>query len=139
MDKLTMHELTKRLDNEFEDIDLTIHTSPTKGTVAVVYFYEDKLEDNEDDWPLIIFMITYKGKKVTAKVKAKHIVSDEVMKIFDNLKKNPELLDSDWQYLTSKEEDSVLDYVSIFEDKIHKLLGVKFKQIISSNNYTKSI
>lgn len=49
MDKLTMHELTKRLDNEFEDIDLTIHTSPTKGTVAVVYFYEDKLEDNEDD------------------------------------------------------------------------------------------
>ena len=84
-------------------------------------------------------MITYKGKKVTAKVKAKHIVSDEVMKIFDNLKKNPELLDSDWQYLTSKEEDSVLDYVSIFEDKIHKLLGVNFKQIISSNNYTKSI
>jgi hypothetical protein len=81
-------------------------------------------------------MITYKGKKVTAKVKAKHIVSDEVMKIFDNLKKNPELLDSDWQYLTSREEDNVLDYVSIFEDK---LLGVKFKQIISSNNYTKSI
>ncbi len=84
-------------------------------------------------------MITYKGKKVSAKVKAKHIVSDEVMKIFDNLKKNPELLDSDWQYLTSREEDNVLDYVSIFEDKIHKLLGVKFKQIISSNNYTKSI
>ncbi len=49
MAKLTMHELSKRLDNEFEDIDLTIHTSPTKGTVAVVYFYEDKLEENEDE------------------------------------------------------------------------------------------
>lgn len=49
MAKLTMQELSKRLDNEFEDIDLTIHTSPTKGCVAVVFFYEDKLEDNEDD------------------------------------------------------------------------------------------
>ena len=45
MAKLTMHELSKRLDNEFEDIDLSIHTSPTKGTVAVVYFYENKLEE----------------------------------------------------------------------------------------------
>jgi hypothetical protein len=45
VDKLTMHELCKRLDNEFDDVELSIHESPTKGTVAVVYFYEDKIED----------------------------------------------------------------------------------------------
>ena len=31
------------------DVDLSIHDSPTKGTVAVVYFYEDKLKENEDE------------------------------------------------------------------------------------------
>jgi len=45
VDKLTMHELCKRLDNEFDDVELSIHESPTKGTVAVVYFYADKKED----------------------------------------------------------------------------------------------
>ena len=49
MSKLTMHELYKRIDNEFGDVDLSIHDSPTKGTVAVVYFYEDKLEESEDE------------------------------------------------------------------------------------------
>ena len=44
-EKLTMDELCDRLDNEFDDVDLEIHNSPTKGTVAVVYFYEDKIED----------------------------------------------------------------------------------------------
>jgi len=44
-----MHELCKRIDNEFGDVDLSIHDSPTKGTVAVVYFYEDKLEEREHD------------------------------------------------------------------------------------------
>jgi len=47
--KLTMHELCKRVDNEFDDVDLSIHDSPTKGTVAVIYFYEDKLEVHEND------------------------------------------------------------------------------------------
>ena len=44
-EKLTMDELCDRLDNEFDDVDLSIHDSPTKGTVAVVYFYEDKIEE----------------------------------------------------------------------------------------------
>jgi len=52
MDKLTMNELCKRLDSEFDDVDLSIHDSPTKGTVAVVYFYEDKFEE-EAQWMLI--------------------------------------------------------------------------------------
>ena len=48
-DKLTMNELCKRLDNEFDDVDLSVHDSPTKGTVAVVYFYEDKFEEVSDE------------------------------------------------------------------------------------------
>ena len=44
-EKLSMDELCDRLDNEFDDVDLSIHDSPTKGTVAVVYFYENKIED----------------------------------------------------------------------------------------------
>ena len=47
--KLTMNELCKRLDNEFDDVDLSVHDSPTKGTVAVVYFYEDKFEEVLED------------------------------------------------------------------------------------------
>jgi len=47
--KLTMNELCKRLDNEFDDVHLSIHDSPTKGTVAVVYFYEDKFEEVLED------------------------------------------------------------------------------------------
>ena len=47
--KLTMNELCKRLDNEFDDVHLSIHDSPTKGTVAVVYFYENKVEEVSDD------------------------------------------------------------------------------------------
>ena len=46
---LTINELCKRLDNEFDDVDMSIHDSPTKGTVAVVYFYEDKLEEVSDE------------------------------------------------------------------------------------------
>jgi|TARA_R100001443_G_C3252885_1_gene153717 hypothetical protein len=84
-------------------------------------------------------MIEYQKKKVTPKVFAKHIISDELMKIFDRLKHNPQEISSNWQYLTSKEEDTVLDQVSLFEDRIHKLLGVKFKSITSSNTYEKSI
>jgi hypothetical protein len=45
VDKLTMHELCKRLDNEFDDVNLRIKECATKGTLAVVYFYEDKIED----------------------------------------------------------------------------------------------
>lgn len=45
-EKLTMHELCKRLDYGFPDLSFSVHESPTKGTVAVVYFYENK-EDEE--------------------------------------------------------------------------------------------
>jgi len=84
-------------------------------------------------------MIEYNNKKVTPKVYAKHIISDELMKIFDRLKHNPQDINNNWQYLTSKEENTILDHVSLFEDRIHKLLGVKFKSITSSNTYEKSI
>jgi hypothetical protein len=40
---------------------------------------------------------------------------------------------------TPKEQDEILKHISLFEDRIHKLLGVKFKSITSSSNYVKSI
>ena len=46
MNKLTMTNYV-RLDNEFDDVDLSVHDSPTKGTVVVVYFYEDKFEEED--------------------------------------------------------------------------------------------
>ena len=50
--KLTIDELCDRLDSEFDDVELSIHDSPTKGTVAVVYFYENKVEEesNDNNW-----------------------------------------------------------------------------------------
>ena len=45
-EKLTMEELKERLEDEFmEDVDFYVHDSPSKGTVAVVYFYEEKNND----------------------------------------------------------------------------------------------
>ena len=44
-EKLTMDELCDRLDNKFDDVDMHIKECATKGCVAVVYFYEDKIED----------------------------------------------------------------------------------------------
>ena len=84
-------------------------------------------------------MIQYKKIKVTAKVKAKHIISDYLMEVFDKLKHNPEELEDDWDLMTEKEQQAVEDHVSLFEDKILKLLGVKLTEIQSANNYNKSI
>lgn len=44
-EKITEHELLKRLDNEFNDLDFEIRDCATKGVVATVYFYEKKLEN----------------------------------------------------------------------------------------------
>tara|TARA_Y100000401_G_C8263437_1_gene194522 strand:+ start:217 stop:351 length:135 start_codon:yes stop_codon:yes gene_type:complete len=43
--ELTEHELLKRLDNEFDDVDFRVSECATKGVVAIVYFYEEKLEE----------------------------------------------------------------------------------------------
>ena len=48
MSKLTEHELMKRLDNEFPDVDFHYTESPTKGVVAKVYFYEKKLDEEQE-------------------------------------------------------------------------------------------
>ena len=84
-------------------------------------------------------MIQYKKIKVSAKVKAKHIISDYLMKVFDGLKHNPLDFIDDWETMTTKEQEAVIDQVSLFEDRIHKLLGVKFKEIKSASNFNKSI
>ena len=48
--KLTEHELSKRLDSEFQDVGFVFHDPTTKeatqGIVAVVYFYEDEGKAN---------------------------------------------------------------------------------------------
>lgn len=81
-------------------------------------------------------MIEYNGKKVTPKVYAKHQVSDYLMKLFDN----PEVhMDKDFANCTQREQAEIMNQVSLFEDRIHKLLGVKFKSISSSSNFEKSI
>jgi hypothetical protein len=44
-EKLTMHDVADLLGsfNDFDEIDYRIKECATKGCVAVVYFYEDKL------------------------------------------------------------------------------------------------
>ena len=84
-------------------------------------------------------MIQYNKIKVSAKVKAKHIISDYLMNVFDGLKHTPENLVDDWDTMTDREQDLVIDQVSLFEDRIHKLLGVEWDYIISSNNKAKKI
>ena len=53
MSKLTEHELFERLNNEFKNVNFSIVPHATKGVVATVHFYEDKIEDkieeNEDE------------------------------------------------------------------------------------------
>jgi len=44
-EKLTMYELSKLLDNAFPELDFRITECATKGTTAVVYFYEDKEDE----------------------------------------------------------------------------------------------
>jgi hypothetical protein len=81
-------------------------------------------------------MITYQDKKVTPKVYAKHQVSDHLMKLFDN----PEFhMDENFVNFTDKEQQEILKQVSIFEDRVHKLLGVRFKEINSTTNFEKVI
>ena len=43
--KITQGDVAELLGSfeEFDQIDYSIHDSPTKGCVAVVYFYENKL------------------------------------------------------------------------------------------------
>ena len=81
-------------------------------------------------------MIEYKNKKVTPKVYAKHQVSDYLMKLFDS----PEFhMDENFANCTQREQSEIMNQVSLFEDRIHKLLGVKFKEIKSASNFSKSI
>jgi hypothetical protein len=81
-------------------------------------------------------MIEYKGKKVTAKVYAKHKASDHMMNLFDE----PEqYMDEGFTKATYKEQEEILKHISLYEDRIQKLLGVKFKSITSKSNYVKSI
>jgi hypothetical protein len=81
-------------------------------------------------------MIQYQDKTVTAKTFAKHKISDRLMEVFDN----PQLhLGPEFQNFTMKEQEEILRHVSLFEDRVHRTLGVKFKEIISASNFTKVV
>lgn len=73
---------------------------------------------------------------MSAKVYAKHQVSDYLMRLFNEPEKH---MDKNFENLTAKESEEVLKHISLFEDRIHKLLGVKFKEITSASNFNKSI
>ena len=73
---------------------------------------------------------------MSAKVYAKHQVSDYLMRLFNEPEKH---MDKDFANLTAKETEEVLKHISLFEDRIHKLLCVKFKEIHSSTNFVKAI
>lgn len=49
MDKLTINDVYDLLasSNEFDEVDYRIEECATKGCVAVVYFYENKLSKEE--------------------------------------------------------------------------------------------
>jgi len=38
-----------------------------------------------------------------------------------------------------KEQEEILRHVSLFEERVHRTLGVKFKEIISASNFTKVV
>ena len=71
-----------------------------------------------------------KKPKKEKKVKKVHTAEDSA---------SSESGDEDFTKATPKEQSEILRQVSLFEDRIHKLLGVSFKQIISSSNFTKAI
>jgi len=53
---------------------------------------------------------------------------------------SPEVhMDKGFANATPREQAEIMNQVSLFEDRIHKLLGVKFKSITSSSNFEKSI
>jgi len=48
MTKLSMQELIEKMDEfelQHEEVDFRVTRCSTKGTLAVIYIYEDKLED----------------------------------------------------------------------------------------------
>ena len=66
-------------------------------------------------------MIQYQNQKVTAKTYAKHQVSDYLMRLFDDPNVH---MDEDFKNFTHKEQEEILRHVSLFEDRIHIVLGV---------------
>jgi len=78
-------------------------------------------------------MITYKEKKVTPKTLAKHVVAEALRKVFD--KPEDYINDKTLNAMTVREQEQVFNQLSLWEDRLHKTLGVKLKNFISKTNY----
>ena len=86
-----------------------------------------------------INMVEYQGKKVTVRTKVKHELSDVVIAWVNQVVRNPEDTIPDWNKMTKKEQEEFERQAFLLEGKLHKVIGVAFAEIISSNNYTKKI
>jgi len=62
-EKLTMHDVADLLGsfNDFDEIDYRIQECATKGCVAIVYFYEDKLSKEKQKTVIEGYEIPYTG------------------------------------------------------------------------------
>tara|TARA_R100001530_G_C4183030_1_gene119946 strand:+ start:203 stop:463 length:261 start_codon:yes stop_codon:yes gene_type:complete len=81
-------------------------------------------------------MIIYQDKKVTAKTYAKHITHDHLIKLYDSPE---EYTDKNFHHATEREQEEILNQISLQEDKVRRSLGIKYKDIQSSTNWTKKV
>ena len=81
-------------------------------------------------------MIILNYKKVTAKTYAKHMAYKHMTKLYDNPE---EYTDDNYQHATQREQEEILNQISLQEDRVRKSLGVKFDTIHSQNNWSVKI
>ena len=81
-------------------------------------------------------MIILNDKKVTAKTYAKHMAYKHMTKLYD---KPEEYTDENYQHATQREQEEILNQISLQEDRVRKSLGVKFDTITSATNWTKKV
>ena len=78
-------------------------------------------------------MIILNNKKVTAKTYAKHMAYKHMTKFYDNPE---EYTDDNYQHATQREQEEILNQISLQEDRVRKSLGVKFDTLHSQNNWS---
>lgn len=78
-------------------------------------------------------MIILNDKKVTAKTYAKHMAYKHMTKLYDNPE---EYTDDNFKHATQREQEEILNQISLQEDRVRKSLGVKFDTLHSQNNWS---
>ncbi len=78
-------------------------------------------------------MIILNDKKVTAKTYAKHMAYKHMTKLYDSPEK---YTDNNFKHATQREQEEILNQISLQEDRVRKSLGVKFDTLHSQNNWS---